>query len=93
MGNYSLETSLIPESKNLNGSRFRPPVPEAQLTTNFLNARGAIEAEPWRGVLLIVTARWTTGSFLERAIYRLSARGSVRVEYQHTHSVRQQRKR
>lgn len=78
--------------------RFTFPAPSARRSTyyqgtNFLNARGAIEAEPWRGVLLIVTARWTTGSFLERAIYRLSARGSVRVEYQHTHSVRQQRKR
>lgn len=47
MGKYSLETSLIPESKNPNGSQFRPPVSDVRLTTNFLNARGAIEAEPW----------------------------------------------
>ena len=95
MGNYSLETSLIPESKNLNGSRFRPPVPDAQLTTKVpisLTHEALLRLNPGRGVLLIATAQWITESFLERAIYRLPARRSVRVEYQHTHFVRRQRK-
>jgi hypothetical protein len=52
----------IQESK-----RFTFPAPSVrcQLTTNFLNARGTVEAEPWRGVLLIVTARWITRSLGE----------------------------
>jgi hypothetical protein len=47
--------------------RFTFPAPSVRcrLTTNFLNARGTIEAEPWRGVLLIVTARWITRSLGE----------------------------
>jgi hypothetical protein len=46
MGKCSLETSLIPESKSPNGSRFRPPVSDVNLLPISLTHEALLRLNP-----------------------------------------------